>query len=198
MNLGLTYVTAPDGSKMITIPDETRAAVIAFVREGGTKTPVEIEMIIQLGHDELVDALAGLSESQAAYKPDAGGWSVLELMDHVVSVKQIMAMLCRNLADGHWPPGLGAEFEEQRAQDGVTVARFATLADARTACEAGHQQLLDFVRSLDESTNVEARFKHFLFGAFNAREWPVFQRIHDGDHTPQMAQIKASPGFPVK
>ncbi len=38
---------------------------------------------------------------------------------------------------------------------------------------------------------------YFLFGALNAREWAVFQRIHDVDHTPHIGQIKASSGFPA-
>ena len=92
---------------------------------------------------------------------------------------------------------MGEEFEEARAQDGVAFAHFGTLSEARTAADAAHAQLIEFIRSLGPSTNVETRFKHFLFGAFNAREWPVFQRIHDGDHTPHIAQIKASPGFPA-
>ena len=168
LNLGLTYSAALDGSKSVTLPDDARAYVIAFVRDGGTKSPAEIEAIVQPGHDELLTALSGVSESQAAHKPSANDWSILELMDHVVSVKQIMVILSRSLAGGQRPPGMGEEFEEARAQDGVAFAHFATLSEARAAAEAAHGQLLEFIRALglrptsrrDSSTFSSARSTH--------------------------------------
>ena len=33
MNIQLVYVTGPDGKRMLTIPDESREWVIAFVRD---------------------------------------------------------------------------------------------------------------------------------------------------------------------
>lgn len=197
IQLALSYTTAPDGSRLIAIPDDVRARVVAFVRDGGARPPGEIEAIIQQGHDALMVALAPLTETQAAFKPSGDSWSVLELMAHVVTTKQIVVTLCRNLGEGRLPPGFTAQFEEQRAQDGVTVARFETLAGARAAAEDAHTALLALVRGIDASTNTEIRFRHFLFGALNAREWAVFQRIHDDDHTPQIGQIEASAGFPA-
>ncbi|MDP9238206.1 MAG: DinB family protein [Chloroflexota bacterium] len=197
MNLGLKYVVGADGAKTLTIPDDRRAQAVSYVRDGAVKTPKEIGAIVQEGHDGITHALAGLSEPQAQYKPSPEDWCVLELMAHVVTTKQIFATLCRNLGEGHLPPGFGPQFEEEAVQDGVTFTRFATLGEARTASQAAHDDLLAFIRGLDASTNVEVTFKHFVFGAFNSREWAVFQRIHDGDHTPQIDAIKASTGFPA-
>jgi hypothetical protein len=196
MNLELKYVVGADGTRTLTIPDERRAQAIAFVRESATKTPQEIDAIVREGHDALLKALAGVSETQAQWKPSPDDWSILELMAHVVSTKQILVLLSRNLGEGHLPPGFGPQFEEASAQDGVTVARFATLAEALAAAQSAHDDLLATIRGLGASTSVDITFRHFVFGAFNAREWPVFQHIHDGDHTPQIAAIKASPGFP--
>ena len=152
---------------------------------------------MQEGHDALIAALADVSETQAAHKPSADDWSVLELMAHVVTTKRIVAALAATLGDGELPPGYGPEFEEERAQDGVTVARFATLGEARAAADAAHADLLAFIRGIGDATNVDVRFKHFVFGALNSREWAVFQRIHDGDHTPQLLRMKAAPGYPA-
>lgn len=196
MDLGLKYVIGPDGGKTLTIPDDNRALAVSFIRDGSNKKPEDIEALVQQGHKELVDALADVSESQARHKPSADDWSILELMAHVVTTKQIVSILCRSLGDGHLPPGFGPQFEEASAQDGVTVSRFVTLAEAATAARAAHRNLLTFIRSID-SVNIEMRFKHFVFGPLNSREWAVFQRIHDGDHTPQIFAIKATPGFPV-
>lgn len=197
MDLGLKYVVGVDGVKTVTIPDDRRAMVIAFVRDGGAKPPEELETIVQEGHDELFAALDGVSEAQAAFKPSADDWSILELMAHVVTVKRITPTLSRNLAARQLPPGFGPQFEEAKAQDGVTVARFETLAEARTAAQAAHDDLLGFIRDVHQSADVEMTFKHYIFGALNSREWAAFQRIHDGDHTPQIGSIKASPGYPA-
>jgi hypothetical protein len=196
MELGLKYTIGPDGAKTVTIPDDRRAAVIAFVREGAGGSVGKMASIVQEGHDALLAALAGVSEPQAAFKPGANDWSILELMAHVVTTKQIVATLCRNLAEGHLPPGFGPQFEEQAAQDGVTMARYGTLAESLVAAEAAHADLLATVRGLGGAADGDVRFKHFLFGALNCREWAVFQRIHDGDHTPQIGSIKAAAGYP--
>jgi hypothetical protein len=196
MNLDLKYVTEPDGKRRLTIPEEIRARVVSYLRDGGAGSATGAEAIVQRGHDALFSALADLSEEQARHKPSADDWSVLELMAHVVTTKLIVVGLCRNLAEGHWPPGIGSEFEEERLQDGVTVRTFPTLAAARAAAQAAHDDLLAFIRERFETADTETRFKHFVFGRLNAREWAIFQRIHDGDHTPQIAAAKASPGFP--
>jgi hypothetical protein len=94
------------------------------------------------------------------------------------------------------PEGFGPQWEEAAAQDGITVVRFETLADARAALEAAHEDWLTFIRGFNDATNTELQFRHYIFGAFNAREWAVFQRVHDINHTPQIGEIKASSGYP--
>jgi len=197
MQLGLKYLVDSDGKKRLTIPDDRRAFAVSYIRDGGARSPAEIEAIVQQGHDELLAALDGLSEPQAAHKPAADDWSVLELMAHVVTTKRIIATLAASLGEGKLPPGFTAELEEESRQDGVTVARFDALAAARDAADAAHRDQLRFIRGLDDSTNVDVRFKHFVFGALNCREWAAFQRVHDADHTPQIGAIRASSGFPA-
>jgi hypothetical protein len=191
MELGLKYTRHEDGTKSVSIPEDSRAAVIAFIRDNAAKTVAEIEAVIREGHGHIIDAIANVSDAQAQHKPSADDWSILELMAHVVSTQRIIVGLCTSLGEGHWPPGVGAEWEEERAQDGVTIARFASIDEARAASEAAHADLLALIRKLD-GVDTTTRFKHFLFGAMNAREWAVFQRIHDFDHTPQLLAIKES------
>lgn len=196
IDLELTYIRRPDGGRTLAIADDRRAAAIEFLRTGGRKTAAEIEALVDEGHVTLLDAIAGLSEAQAVYKPSPDEWSMLELMSHVVSAKQIVAMLAPSLGDGRLPPGFGPAIETEAAQDGVTVTRFATLAVARAAADEAHQSLIAFVRRLDGDVNTDLTFKHFVFGDHNSREWCVFQRLHDDNHAPQARAIRASTGFP--
>jgi len=198
MDLELTYIKRPDGSKTLTIPEERRALAVAYLREGGLKSAVEIEASVEEGHSALLHAIDGLSDVQAAYNAEPDEWSVLELMGHVVTAKQLVAALCTSLAAGQLPPGFGPALEEEAAQDGVTVARFETLKAARAAAGEAHTALLNFIRGADGAANLDMTFKHFVFGALNGREWAVFQRLHDDDHRPQVDVIRGAAGFPTR
>jgi hypothetical protein len=196
LQVKLTYVTGDDGARTATIPDEQRTAAIAYVREHGAKPPAEIEAIVREGYDGVLQALDGVSEEQAAYKPGPDDWSILELLAHVISAQRVIRTLAGSLAGGALPEGFGPQWEEAAAQDGITVVRFDTLAEARAALQAAHDDWLTFIRGIDGATNRELTFRHYIFGAFNAPEWAVFQRIHDINHTPQIGEIKSSPGYP--
>ena len=197
MDLKLKYVRDDEGKRRLTIPEDRRAAAIAFVQETAQRPPAEIEAVVLEGHEALLASLEGISETQAAFKPGPEDWSVLELMSHVVSTKRIVALLAAALAEGKLPPGINADSELESRQDGVTIMHFETLASAREAAATAHADMLKFIRSIDDSTNTELRFKHFVFGAFNSREWAVFQRVHDDNHAPQVFDIKASAGYPA-
>lgn len=197
MDLELTYIKNPDGSRTLNIPEDRKAAAIAFLRDGGAKSAAEIEAVVEAGHEALLRAIDGLSDAQSTFKPAPEEWSVLELMAHVVTAKQIVSALCAAMAQGLLPPGFGPPLEAAAAQDGVTVSRFETLEQARTAAGDAHAVLLKFVRSADGPVNAEMMFRHFVFGALNCREWAIFQRLHDDDHRPQVAKIRAAAGFPA-
>ena len=191
----ITYSTDSDGNRKFHMSEEARTAVLDFIHDTAAKSPTEIAAIVQAGHDAVLRNIAGLTDAQAQHKPSAEDWSVLETMGHIVTVKRVMATLAASMAAGALPPGFGPQFEEERAQDGFIAATFTTVAEARDAADAAHRDLLAVIEKVDDA-NTEVRFKHFFFGALNAREWCCFQRIHDGDHGPQLAKIIASPGFP--
>jgi hypothetical protein len=197
LDLQLKYVKDGTGKRRLTIADDRRAAAIAFVQKQATTPAAEIEAVVQAGQDQLLAALEGVSEAQASWKPAPDEWSILELMAHVVTTKRIMPVLARSLRAGALPPGFGPQLEDEEAQDGVTMAQFPTLAESRAAAVEAHDDLVSVIRTLDDGEfDTETRFRHFVFGALNCREWAVFQRLHDADHTPQIGRIKAAPGYP--
>ena len=187
MDLEISYIPDDEGVLKANIPQWNKEWALAFIAKHSVKEPAQIAAVVQEGHEQVLDAIAPLTDAQAKQKPSDGGWSVLDAMAHVVTTKQVCAGLCGSLASGLRPPGIGPEWEEESAQDGITNVTFETLAAAREAAETVHQQLLGTISKLD-SANLDVRFKHYIFGPLNAREWAVFQRIHDGDH---IAQIRA-------
>ena len=187
MDLQITYTPDDDGVLKANIPQRNKEWALGFIAEHSVKEPVQIAAVVQEGHDEILAAIAPLTDAQAKQKPSDDDWSVLDAMAHVVTTKQVCAGLCGSLAGGSRPPGIGPEWEEEAAQDGITNVTFETLAAAREAAETVHRQLLGTISELG-SANLDVSFKHYIFGPMNAREWAVFQRIHDGDH---IAQIRS-------
>ena len=180
---------------MTTAPDEVIERVGGYIRHNASKEPQAIRELVQRGHEQLVGLIDGLSEEQARFKPAADKWCVLELLRHVVSAKRGVARICAQLARGEQPTDFRGEGEEQ---DGVMGSReFVSLAEAREALEAAHDQLLAFVDGPLAEANVDLRFRHFLFGELSCREWAAFQRVHDGDHAAQIEQIKSAQEFPA-
>ena len=131
VDLQITYEVGADGVRHLRMPDEVKVFVRKFVAEHAVKSPAEIASVVQAGHDPIARQLAGLSDAQAVFKPAPDQWSVLELMQHVVTVKQVCAGLCTSLGSGQMPPGFGPEWQEEKAQDGVTIARFETSGSER-------------------------------------------------------------------
>ena len=179
---------------MTTAQDQVVERITGYIRHNAAKEPQAVRDLVQTGHAQISALLDATSETQATFKPAPDVWSVLELMAHVVTAKGGVARICERLARGEQIGGTGREGDEQ---DGIARGTLASLADARQAMDAAHAELLAFIDARLSQADLTPRFKHFLFGDLNCREWAVFQRVHDGDHAGQIEQIKAAPGYPV-
>lgn len=193
--LMIYYETGVDGVRRARLSDEALNHVLTFIKNTSAKPVSEIAAAVQEGHDHVLHNIEGLTDEQAAWKPAADEWSILETMGHIVTVKRVTVALTTHLGAGNMPPGFGPHLEKEEAQDGVTVAKFERIDEARDAAQAAHDELLALIARLD-GMNEEMRFRHFFFGAMNAREWACFQRIHDGDHFPQLESVRRAAGFP--
>ncbi|MCH7699455.1 MAG: hypothetical protein IH865_11015, partial [Chloroflexi bacterium] len=109
MDLEITYSPGADGQKTASIPARTKEWALSFIAEESAKGPNEIAAVVQQGHDEVLDAIANLTDGQAKQKDPDDDWSVLEAMAHVVTTKQIVTGLTASLAAGSRPPGIGPE-----------------------------------------------------------------------------------------
>ncbi len=193
--LNFSYATDAGGDRRVVLSDDALAYVTNFVRDTAATSAAEIAAVAQEGHDAVIRNIDGLTDVQARYKPSPDDWSVLEAMAHIVTFKRINVALTSNLGAGTLPPGFGPQLENENAQYGITLAKFETIAEAREAAESAHKELLAVIAKIDDADR-DTRFTHFAFGAMNAREWASFQRIHDGDHFPQLAKITSSARFP--
>ena len=181
---------------MTTQQEELLTRIRGYVQHQANKDLDAVRSLIQQGHDQLLGQLDSVTEEQARWKPAPDVWSVLEVLRHVVPSKRGVARICAALARGETPRGFGEEGQATAGQPAATDA-LDSLAEARAALEAAHQELLAVVDTFAQGTDLEARYDHGFFGPLNCREWAVFQRVHDADHAQQIEQIKAAPGFPA-
>ena len=182
---------------MTTLTDDVQERVVSYIRHQAAKEPEAIKDIVQTGHEKLLALLDGMSEEQATFKPSPDEWSVLEVLDHVVTAKRGVARTCVTLSRGDAPRGIGEEGQETSPQDGVTGKHFSSLAEARAGAETAHAKMIEFIGGIAQGVDLDARYNHFLFGPLNCREWAAFQRVHDGDHGNQIEKVLASPGYPA-
>ena len=183
---------------MAAISPEIRERVRGYITHQAAKDPAAIRNIVQEGHQQLHAQIDGLSDAQASFKPAPDVWSVIEVLRHVEDAKRGVARICEMLARGDSPAGFGAEGQAEKRQLGRTGrGELATLGELRDAIETAHAQLIAFIDAMSDEANTESRYEHGFFGMLNCREWAAFQRVHDGDHTRQIEQVKASPGYPA-
>ena len=176
-------------------PNDLRERVGGSVRHNAEKSNDAIRDLVQQGHEQLINSIAGLTVEQATFKPSAEEWSVLETMTHILEVKVGVVEICEALARGELPEPASAELNDKRMRDGFSVPTFAKPEEASEAAVKAHEGMVAFVDSLSYATNTEITHDHSFVGPLNCREWAVFQRVHDGDHGGQIEKIKASEGF---
>lgn len=141
----------------------------------------------------LLAAVADVSEAQADFRPAAAmgaerPWSIAMVTRHIATSTRNVLAIIEATAAGRIAPqdpiaGLGAEY--------------ASFAEARKALIDVSLELAGVLGRLPAAPDLDVTVAHFWFGPLNSRAWFLFQRLHDTDHTGQIAQIRAAEGFPA-
>lgn len=138
-----------------------------------------------------MEALRDVKEEQARFRPAADEWSILEVTAHLAAHSAAVVACIETLAAGGSVLG-GPTVDEYIAPGEVS---FGAWRDRLV--ETG-MQLTALVSRLPEPAPVEATHAHGYFGELHCKAWYLFQRVHDLDHTQQIASIKAAPGYPTR
>lgn len=159
---------------------------------------------------DLLDAVEGVSETQARWKPAPDRWSILEYVEHLaVSDDALIAMIERSLKT----PAKPETEEERRAREqkiretpiarGVNRApemlqpggKFASLADAVTAFLAARDRTLEYARTTQE--DIRSHFTpHTVLGPLDGYQWLTGNAHHAETHAGHIREIRGMPGFP--
>jgi DinB superfamily len=153
----------------------------------------------------LLDAVAGVTDAQAKWKPAPDRWSILEYVEHLaISDDALIALIERSLKD---PPRPETE-EERRAREqkiratamprGVNhapdalkpVARFSSLSDAIAAFLAARDRTTEYARTVQH--DLRSHFaNHSVLGPLDGYQWLVANARHVENHAAHIREIRA-------
>jgi hypothetical protein len=159
---------------------------------------------------DLLDAVEGVTEPQARWKPAPDRWSILEYVEHLaVSDDELIAMIERSLKT----PAKPETEEERRAREqkiretpiarGVNRApemlqpggKFASLGDAVAAFLAARERTLEYARTTQE--DLRSHFTpHTVLGPLDGYQWLTGNAHHAETHAGHIREIRGMAGFP--
>ena len=159
----------------------------------------------------LLDAVEGVSESQARWQAEPGRWTILEYVEHLaVSDGELIALVDRALAT---PPRPETPEErrlrEQKIREtpmprGVNhapprlrpQARFGSLAEAVEAFLKARERTLEYARTT--ASELRDHFAdHPVLGPMDAYQWLVANGRHAESHAGHIREIRSTSGFPA-
>lgn len=162
-----------------------------FISPAWTLSGEEMKAQVEESFRRLAQALASLSDAQAAWKPAEDEWSAAQVGDHIAlgtgAVSNIIDLLARGQppTDEDWDP------PPQFRGDPADLAGIRKRLDSLPAAAAAL-----FDRCL-QTDRMDVTAENSVFGQMNWREWYYFLRVHALDHLQQVEKLRSAAGFPA-
>ena len=173
---------------MTTGSDEVERVLSYLTSQGERYTFAEIWVRFAKARLELIDSVSEVDQGQADFRPDAGEWSISEVLNHVVTSSGTVSEIVDALSRGVTPtPGRIDPPREETSLDINELRERLTLDSLRWSA---------LVERLPPAPSTVLTAPHPFFGELHARAWLLFQRIHDIDHAGQVEKNKQARGYP--
>jgi hypothetical protein len=163
---------------------------------------------LQATRAKFMDALQGITEAQAKFKPAPDRWSIEECAEHVAVVEK--GMLARITDESSASERseraerqseirqftLNRVSKRQAPERVVPTGRFPSLAKSLEAFSANRDVTIAFVRSCKD--DLHARSIVHPTGPMTCHEGLILLANHPLRHLEQIREIQATPGYPAK
>jgi hypothetical protein len=167
--------------------------------------------LLNRSRQTLLDAVNGVTENQARWKPAADRWSVLEYVEHLaVSDDRLIAVIKRSISTPAQP-----ETEPQRRERETKIretpiprganrapemlqpsGRFATLQEAIAAFLAARERSIEYARTTQD--DIRSHFTdHSVLGALDGYQWLMGNARHAETHAGHIRELREMPEFPA-
>ncbi len=161
-----------------------------------------------------LDSLAGVSQSQWAYKPAPEVWSIAEVAEHIaVSEESLFALVTKKIMAGPSEPDKKTEAagkeerllkalvdRSQKAQAPEFLRptnRWKTPAELIDHFKKSRDNTIAYVQTTQE--DLRSRFApHPVFQALDAYQWILLISGHSERHILQLNEVKQAAGYPRK
>lgn len=161
---------------------------------------------------EFLTAIDGLSEAQWKWKAAPNRWSVGETAEHIVLAEaslfgQVQKAIAAP-ANPAWEEKTKGKTERiemvmaprlgrVQAPENLVPQGGMTAAQAKETFEKQRLEIEKFVKETDVPLKQHTAEHPFpTFGALNAYQWLIYGPLHTMRHDKQIAEVKASPGYP--
>ena len=163
----------------------------------------EIVQHLERSRQEFIAAVAGLTESQAKFRPDPARWSVLDCVEHVTTVEErfqgwlnAAKKLDAPRIDKEKEAGLMARVPDRsvraKSPDAVLpTGRFMTLEQALEQFNAGRTRSIQFAEERCDDLYCLAS-EHPRFGPVNGIELLIVIAGHSRRHAEQIKETRAA------
>jgi hypothetical protein len=168
---------------------------------------------VERARTALLASVSGLSDSQAASRPPAGGWSINEVLEHlylaeISGVSKIWAALDALKAGSGWTgerPNRGkpieaivaATWKEREIAPPIAQPHIGgPLAFWLSATRSLRPVLAELGVHMRNVDLEQVVFPHFLSGPLDGRQRLEFLRFHIERHAAQVERVRGSAGFP--
>ncbi len=157
----------------------------------------------------LIDAVSGLSETQLNWKSAPDRWSIAEVTEHLALAEDFLFNLYKQTAastadpaktsavkDEDFIKSIRSRAEKAKAPEAATPKKtFANTAAALAAFKERRDAKIVYVE-----TNQDADLRHKFVPNFGMDAYQVFLMIaaHTERHCDQIAEVKATAGYPAK
>lgn len=177
-------------------------------------TPEERAKVVKLLEDsqkEFLAAVAGLSDAQWTFKPAPDRWSVGETAEHIMLAEgTLFGQVQKAVASPPNPAWETKTAGKTELLERVMVDRShkaeapeairpqgLSQADVIRRYTESRTKTLGFARSTDVALKEHTAEHPFqFFNTLNAYQWLIYIPLHNMRHDQQIAEVKASPGYP--
>ena len=168
--------------------------------------------LLERTRDDLLAVVEPLSEAQWNYRPSDEAWSIHLIVEHLgrveISLLGQVELALGQTASENWSDGVGTK-------DTLIVESLQDRSERRDAPgRAVPPGRVDRTEALEEFGRCRARSLEFavttdaplrahhlehhrvMYGALDAYQWLLYIPMHHQRHLSQIAEVRATPGFP--
>ena len=167
---------------------------------------------LEESHQEFLASIDGVSEEQWKWKPAPERWSVGETAEHIVlaeallfdSVKKAMS----SPANPAWEEETKGKTEfivqvmaprlgKAQAPEPIVPRNGLTQAQVKERFEQQRAEIVKFATDTNLALKEHTVVHPFpVFGTLNAYQWLIYVPLHTERHDKQIAEVKATAGYP--